>query len=76
MPPLLVQGRSPKKVWLPLLKAHRLLLGKGPGNTGPYSEFATLSYTLERLKVSQFPVFPILYAAISIKRTPTSRLEG
>jgi hypothetical protein len=41
-----------------------LLLGEGPRNIAPYSEFATLICTLESLKVSSCPVFPILYAVV------------
>jgi hypothetical protein len=41
-------------------------LGEGPGNIGPCSEFAALICTLESLKVSQCPVFPILYAVVFV----------
>jgi hypothetical protein len=37
-------------MWQPLSKAHRLLLGEGPGNIGPCSEFGTLICTPEGLK--------------------------
>ena len=60
MTSLEVQGRSPSKMRQLLSKANRLVLGEGPGNMSPYSEFATLICTLEGLKVSQCPVFPIL----------------
>jgi hypothetical protein len=53
-------------VWQPLSNVYRLFLGEGPGNIGPYSEFASLTYILESLKVSECPVFLILYAAISV----------
>jgi hypothetical protein len=42
------------------------LLGDGPGNIGPYSEFTTLILTLESLKVPQCPVFPILCAVVFV----------
>jgi hypothetical protein len=49
-----------------LVEGVNVLLGEGPGNIGPCSEFATLIYTLESLKVSQCPVFPILYAVVFV----------
>jgi hypothetical protein len=50
-----------------LVKGVNVLLGEGPGNIGPYSEFATLICILESLKVSQCPIFPILYAIVFVE---------
>jgi hypothetical protein len=49
-----------------LVEGVNVLLVEGPGNIGPCSEFATLICTLESLKVSQCPVFPILYAVVFV----------
>jgi hypothetical protein len=58
-----------------LVKGVNVLLGEGPGNIGPCSEFATLICTLESLKVSQCPVFPILYAVVFVsKAKPEERI--
>ena len=67
------RGEALKRYSEPLSKAHRLLLGEGPGNIGPYSEFDTLICTLEGVKVSQCPVFPTLYTAIAVGPAPPIR---
>jgi hypothetical protein len=41
-----------------------LCIVEEPENIGTYGKFAILTYMLEGLRVSYFPVFPTLYAAI------------
>ena len=54
-------------MWQPLSKSHRLLLGEGPGNTGPCRVRYLDLHARVVKKCPVFPVLPILYAGISVQ---------